>query len=128
MATSIGERIRQLREARGWTQDELAEAAEMNRVTVAKYERGIIEPRTKSLAKLAQAFEISADALISGEQASPAEDERDLWELRESVRRDPERKILFDLARHADIEQVKQAVTIIDALKKAAGGGNDEDS
>lgn len=125
MAT-IGERIKQLREARGWTQDDLAEAAGMNRVTIAKYEIGTIEPKSKSLAKVAAALEISTDVLVSGKPAEETDEERDLWALRESVRRDPERRELFNLARNADIEQVRQAVAIIDALKKTSGGGNNE--
>jgi hypothetical protein len=47
--------------------------------------------------------------------------ENDIWELREQVRRDPERHYLFSLAKDADIEDVRQAVAIIDALKKTRG-------
>ena len=73
MATSIGARIKGLREARGWTQDDLAENAGMNRVTIAKYEIGIIEPKSNSLAKLAQAFGISADLLLDEKPHSGAQ-------------------------------------------------------
>lgn len=64
MATTIGARIKGLREAKGWTQDDLAEHAGMNRVTIAKYEIGTIEPKSNSLSKLAKAFGISADLLL----------------------------------------------------------------
>lgn len=128
MKQSIADRIRFFREERGWTQDELADAASMNRVTIAKYELGMIEPKSKSLSKLASAFGIGTDELLGTPMAHEMTDEeRDLWALREEVRRDPERRILFSLARNANIEDVRRAVAVIDALKKASEGGNDND-
>lgn len=59
-----GGEIRRIREARGLTQDQLAELASLNRVTVAKYESGRVEPGAKSLAKIADALEISTDVLL----------------------------------------------------------------
>lgn len=73
MATGIGDRIKGLREAKGWTQDELAEYAGMNRVTIAKYEVGIIAPKSNSLSKLAKAFGISADLLLDEKPNSDAQ-------------------------------------------------------
>lgn len=66
MMHSIGDRLRNLREARGMTQDDLAEKAELNRVTIAKYETGKIEPKSQSLRKLAAALDVSTDYIISG--------------------------------------------------------------
>ena len=114
---SIGDKIRDLRERKGWTQDDLAEAAGIHRVTIAKYEAGKVEPKSTSLSRLAAALEVEAGFLL-GESDKMTEQDRDLWELREQVRRDPERQYLFSLARDADISDVRQAVTIIDALKK----------
>lgn len=114
---SIGDRIREIREKKGWTQDDLANAADMNRVTIAKYEAGRIEPKSRSLQKLAAALEINANLLIDGESKMD-DDNRELWELREKVRRDPERHYLFKLASNGTIDDVRRAVAIIDALKQ----------
>lgn len=114
---SIGDRIREIREKKGWTQDDLATAADMNRVTIAKYEAGRIEPKSRSLQKLAAALEINANLLIDGESKMD-DDDRELWELREKVRRDPERHYLFKLASNGTIDDVRRAVAIIDALKQ----------
>jgi transcriptional regulator with XRE-family HTH domain len=114
---SIGDRIREIREKKGWTQDDLANAADMNRVTIAKYEAGRIEPKSRSLQKLAAALEINANLLIDGESKMD-DDDRELWELREKVRRDPERHYLFKLASNGTIDDVRRAVAIIDALKQ----------
>lgn len=114
---TIGERIRELRKAKGWTQDDLAEAANIHRVTIAQYEAGKVIPKSTSLKRLTDALEVDAGYLLGVDDAMSDED-KDVWELREQVRRDPERRILFDLARDADIEDVRQAVAVIDALKK----------
>lgn len=125
MAT-IADNIKRLRELAGMSQDELAEAASVNRVTLAKYEVGKSVPGATILARLADVLHVSADVLLRDGDETMSPEERDMWDLRESVRRDPERRELFNLARHADIEQVRQAVAIIDALKKTSGGGNNE--
>lgn len=113
----IAARLKEIREAKGWTQDDLADAAGMNRVTIAKYESGRIEPKSASLSKLAAALEVTTDVLLGTDGEEMTQDERELWELREQVRRDPERHYLFSLARDANIDDVRQAVAIIDALK-----------
>ena len=59
-----GERIRALRKDRGLNQDQLAELANLNRVTIAKYESGRVEPGAQALARIADALEVSTDVLL----------------------------------------------------------------
>lgn len=59
-----GERIRELRRERGLNQDQLAELASLNRVTIAKYESGRVEPGAHALARIADALEVTTDALL----------------------------------------------------------------
>lgn len=47
---------------------------------------------------------------------APADDD-DLWTLRESLRDDPNRRMLFHLAKNATKKDVDAAVALIDALK-----------
>ena len=111
----IGEKIIELRKIKGWTQDDLAEAADLHRVTIAKYELGKTEPKAKSLEKLAKALDVDASVILGN---SITDEEKEIWELREKLRRDPERHILFSLAKDASIDDVRRAVAIIDALKQ----------
>ena len=60
----IGLRLKELRDAKGWTQDDLAEATGMNRVTIAKYEAGRSEPKSASLGKLAMALGVDANTIL----------------------------------------------------------------
>lgn len=61
---TIGEQIQAIRKARGYNQDQLAELASLNRVTVAKYESGKIEPGAQSLARIADALGVSMEMLL----------------------------------------------------------------
>ena len=59
-----GERIRELRIAAGLSQEELAELSSLNRVTIAKYETGRIEPGAQALSRIADALDVSTDAIL----------------------------------------------------------------
>ena len=65
--TDVGENIRDIRKLRGMNQDQLAELACLNRVTVAKYESGKVEPGAKALCRIADALEVSVDTLLGRE-------------------------------------------------------------
>ena len=115
--TSIGENIKVLRKKAGMSQEQLADAIEVHRVTLAKYEAGEVVPGAKIMSRIAMALHVSQDVL-TGIKDDMEADDKEIWDLREQVRRDPERQYLFSLARDADIDDVRQAVAIIDALKR----------
>ena len=63
----IGERIRTKRKERGLSQQELAELASLNYVTVSKYESGKVEPGAKALTRIANALDVTVDELLGRE-------------------------------------------------------------
>ena len=117
MESSISARIRSFREAKGWTQDDLAEASGLNRVTIAKYESGRIEPKSKTLARLAAALDLTTDALLGSDGVDMTDEEREMWALREQFRNDPDRRALMQLARRGSAQAVRQAAALLDVLK-----------
>ena len=64
---SIGNKIKEYREANKMTQKDIAEILEVEPGTISKYESGIIEPNIESLKRLAETFNITVDELIKDE-------------------------------------------------------------
>lgn len=62
----LGWRVRQLREAKGWTQENLAGRAGLDRSYIAGIEAGLRNPSTKALAKMARALGIKLSVLFQG--------------------------------------------------------------
>lgn len=66
-----GERLKALREARGWTQDEVAKRLHVTRGAVGHWERGKNEPSYDMLIRLARLYNTSTAYLI-GETDDPS--------------------------------------------------------
>ncbi len=66
--------IRELREARAWTQMELAGQLNVSLATVYNWERGKYEPRVSQFREIARLFGVSMDdiELIGEDQLKPA--------------------------------------------------------
>lgn len=62
----INDRIKRLRIALGFTQQQLAKAAGVSHVTISQWESADTTPKAKYLAGLAKALRVSIDYLISG--------------------------------------------------------------
>lgn len=67
----IGAKIRATRKSLGISQEELAERAGVHHNTIARWERGELDPRGTSLAKLAKALQVSPADLLTGETDMP---------------------------------------------------------
>jgi transcriptional regulator with XRE-family HTH domain len=63
-AVAFGQRVRALRLKRDWTQEQLAERADLNAVQVSHIERGANEPKLTTILRLARAFGITAGELL----------------------------------------------------------------
>jgi DNA-binding XRE family transcriptional regulator len=66
LAAAIGFGIRAAREARGWTQSDLARATGIRRPNVARLERGSALPNLATLHRVACGLETSLESLFSG--------------------------------------------------------------
>jgi transcriptional regulator with XRE-family HTH domain len=63
---SFGERLARIREAKGWSQQELADRSGVPYITIYRCERGLHrEPRVSVAAKLARALGVSLDVLAN---------------------------------------------------------------
>lgn len=70
--TDLGKRIRQCRQAKGYTQQGLAEKADIGIMYLGEIERGIKMPSLSCFMKLIQCLDISADYILRDELPSGA--------------------------------------------------------
>lgn len=61
---NYGNRIAELREQRGWTQEELATSVGITRAALSHYEKNRRKPDFETLTRLADRFDVSIDFLI----------------------------------------------------------------
>ena len=94
----IGEKIMQLRKAKGWSQTDLAKAVNASREAIGKYERNEAVPAVDTAKKIADAFEVSLDYLV-GEGLNASFDKKNIQRLQEIENMEPEEKnhVLFTL-------------------------------
>jgi transcriptional regulator with XRE-family HTH domain len=64
LAIAIGARVRQERQARGWTLDQLAETASVSRRMVVNVEQGVVNPSVGTLLRLSDALGVGLPALV----------------------------------------------------------------
>lgn len=65
---NLGENIHRLRTARNLSQGDFADALEVSRQSVSKWENNSAVPELEKLMKMAELFEITLDELVSGER------------------------------------------------------------
>lgn len=150
----VGKNIRDLRNARGMSQTDFAQAIKRRQSTVAMYENGDRLPPAPIITSIASIFGVSFDEVYYSEEERKigkhahstvnydtskanipvppyrggladrllegvlSEEDDELLRELEAIRRDPERQRLFRRASHSDIDEVRQANAILDALKE----------
>ena len=72
--TQIGTRIKEVRQERRWTQDQLAQAVGVSRSAVAQWETGRAGQITGNLTRIAATLEVGVEYLMHGsDKLAPAE-------------------------------------------------------
>lgn len=64
LGMSLGEKIKELRKEKGWSQDEFAASAQIDGRQVSRYENDRVVPSVDVVVKIAKAFNVSADFLL----------------------------------------------------------------
>ena len=77
-ATRLGARVREVRLARGMTQERLAEAADVSGAYVAQIEGGKAIPSVAALMRIAKALGVPVSGLVSALDAPQEGEEADL--------------------------------------------------
>jgi transcriptional regulator with XRE-family HTH domain len=61
---TVASNIKRLRQAAGWSQEELAERADLHRTYIGSVERGERNISIENVEKIARALEVSPDSLL----------------------------------------------------------------
>lgn len=71
MTNEIGKRIAEIRKERGLNQEQLAEMANIHRVSLSRIESGAVDPAMQTIKSLADALGVPADVLLCREEKLP---------------------------------------------------------
>ncbi len=108
---SVGERIRALRKENSLTQETLAEALDVSRQAVAKWESGKSSPSTANLVKMAELFNVSFAELIPENEELSTKEQLD--DIRQSIVRleteARERRVYFERAKELTVSGLAAA-------------------
>lgn len=95
--------------------EQVGDIVGVGKSTVRKWETGdIANMRRDKIALLAQALGVTPGYLMGWEDNS---DENSIWAKREAIRRDPRRRLLFDLAENGTDKDIDATVKLLDALR-----------
>ena len=103
-------RIKELREAKGVQQKEMAIVLGVSQPTVSDWESGRKVPSAKSTMKLSKYFSVSVEYLLGEDNTLPPVEYETLMRL-------PGMKILFDSAKNATEDDRIKAAHIIEVLR-----------
>jgi len=77
----FGDNLKSIRETKGFTQNELAEAVSIHVVQLSKYERNLASPSVEVVKRISEALEVTADELIYGDAKQSAKTKLKDYEL-----------------------------------------------
>jgi len=122
---ALKERLKELRNEKGITQEELSNYLNVSRSTIAGYETGKRKPEYETLQKLANYFNVSLDYLLgSSNERSSADkiknaisDDKELQETWEQISQRENLQLLFKQTKDLDDSTIKQIIRIIKAIE-----------
>lgn len=70
---TLGQKIREIRRSKGWTQKKLAEKIEMTTAQISRWEQDHVIPRKRNLEDLARIFGVEDDTFQNLKPAAPSQ-------------------------------------------------------
>ena len=89
----FSDRLRELRIAKGYTQQDIADKIHVNKQTISQYERGIRQPQIEVLEELADVFNVDMNYLLGKEDLITRLINSDEYALLENYRMSNSEKI-----------------------------------
>ena len=135
MAT-YSNRIRELREAKSLSQDQLAEKLNVTKQAISKYERGVRKPSVPMLEALCDFFNVSSDYLLGKDDVTVRLVDADglkaleayhidceTMKVAQTIYDDPDLHALFDAAKGSKPDNLKLAAELLRRMKETNNDG-----
>ena len=121
----FSQNLKKLKENNGVSNYKLAKSIGCSQSTIANWVEGKTLPDSETLLKIASYFNVSTDYLLGDQNNIKVYDEHDnivviddeTRDIIDSLRTNPEMKILFSVSKKATKEDILKAVKIIEALR-----------
>lgn len=123
--SSLGQKLKELREKSGKTQEEMAKLLNLGRVSYTQYENDKRIPTLDTLKRLSEIFNVTSDYLLGQEKDNYYLDP-ETARLAQELHDNPEYKAMFDATRGLSPEAVKEVMNFIRYQKAKEGGGSDD--
>jgi len=137
----FGKRIKELREDKGLTQNELGDLLNLTKANISKYENEKLEPNIETIYKLGEIFNVSTDYILGQtddprpiDQVNKANQERitqalqgeppELLDFWKELKEREDLFLLFKQARELDDEGIKRIIRIIKAIEDEEEAGH----
>lgn len=132
----FNDRLKELRKARGMSQNDLANVMGVTSSAVSQYERGVREPQLEMMEFLADYFNVDYNYLLGSEDVSvrlsdPVNStfayyyDNATAELAQEIFENKELRALFDVQRDMPADDLKALYGMALALKRKERGSND---
>lgn len=110
----LSERIKELRKLNGYSQQQMAQKLHLTQGAISQWETGMTLPSAEQLGALADVFGITVDELLG---RKPQDEQDEVMQIREMLRRDQSYRTLFKTANKASLEHVRAATAMLKALE-----------
>ena len=104
----FSKRLRNLRENKGYNQEELGSLLGLSTSTIGMYEQGRRQPDNETLLRIAEIFDVSIDYLLGKTEVKKYEQPYD----------DDLEEVLFSKAKDLTDDEKKTILNVINAIKK----------
>lgn len=113
------DRLRQLREKRCLSQDELARQLGMSKSAISMYENGKREPKDLEILEcLADFFNVDMNYLLDKNDGSTYYLNPETAQLAQEIHDNPDLRILMDASRKLSPEDIRFVVDLVSRMKK----------
>lgn len=109
--------LKELMRLRDIKQKEIAMEIGVTQPTVSDWVNGKKIPEGKNLQKLAKLLDVDPAVILGYSEPKPAEEDEDIWEFRERIRRDPDFQLLYKAIKKASPEHIRAATAVLKSLE-----------